>query len=73
MRVFPATSLAIEFCKIASFSGSVYAVASSRITIGASLSIALAIEIRCLSPPERCPPAPPTIVSNPFSSCMIKS
>ena len=46
---------------------------SSRITIGASFSIALAMEIRCLSPPDRCPPAPPTTVSNPFSSCMINS
>ena len=34
----------------ASFSGSTLAVASSRITMGASLSMARAMEIRCFSP-----------------------
>lgn len=39
------------------------AVASSRITMGASLSMARAMEIRCFSPPEREPPPSPNTVS----------
>ena len=42
--------------------GSPFAVASSRITLGAFFSIALAIEILCFSPPERLlPPSPITV------------
>ena len=43
----------MERCITDSFSGSVNAVASSKITIGLSFNIALAIAMRCLSPPER--------------------
>ena len=46
----------------ASFSGSVYAVASSRMTMGASFIMARAMAMRWRSPPDRCPPAPPTTV-----------
>ena len=35
--------------------------------------IARAIEIRCLSPPDKCAPLPPATVSNPFSKFIIKS
>lgn len=38
---------------------------------GRVLSIARAMEMRCISPPERCPPPLPTCVSKPFSSPMI--
>ena len=40
------------FFMITSFSGSIYEVASSSMTIGESFNIALAIDILCLSPPE---------------------
>ena len=56
-----------------SFSGSMLAVASSRIMIGASFRIALAMEILCFSPPERVPPPSPIMVSYPLGSAMIKS
>lgn len=46
-----------------SFSGSTLAVASSSMMIGASLRIALAMEIRCFSPPDRLPPPSPITVS----------
>ena len=42
----------IDFWILSSFCGSVNAVASSKITIGAFLRIALAIAIRCFSPPD---------------------
>ncbi len=48
-----------------SFSGSANAVASSSTTIGASFKIARAIMSRCTSPPDRCAPAAPYIVSAP--------
>ena len=60
--VLPATSLPTACSMIASFSGSVYAVASSSMTTGASLSMARAMAMRWRSPPERWPPAPPTTV-----------
>ena len=41
--------------------------------MGASFSMARAMERRCRSPPERCPPPPPTRVSKPFSSPRMKS
>ena len=48
--------------KRATFSGSILAVASSNMIIGASLNIALAIDILCLSPPERLvPPSSMTV------------
>jgi hypothetical protein len=34
--------------------------------IDESLSIALAIDILCFSPPDKCPPPSPTTVSYPF-------
>ena len=46
----------------ASFSVSTAAVASSRITIGASFRIIRAMEIRCFSPPENLTPASPAVV-----------
>ena len=46
-----------------SFSGSTLDVASSKITMGASFNIALAIEILCFSPPDKVEPASPIIVS----------
>ena len=49
--------------EFASFSGSTLAVASSKITMGASLSMARAMERRCFSPPEREPPPSPKTVS----------
>ena len=39
------------------------AVASSRMMMGASFSMARAMAIRCHSPPDRCAPPPPTGVS----------
>ena len=47
------TSSSMARCISTSFSGSRLAVASSRKTMGASESIARAMEIRCFSPPER--------------------
>ena len=41
--------------------------------MGAFLSIALAIAILCLCPPDKSTPLSPTIVSNPFSYDSIKS
>ena len=46
-----------------SFSGSMLAVASSRIIMGASLSMARAMETRYFSPPDSVPPPSPTTVS----------
>ncbi len=47
--------------------------ASSRITIGAFFRMALAMEILCFSPPERCLPASPAEVSHPFPNRLINS
>ena len=57
----------------ASFSGSVNAVASSKMMTGASFKMARAIDIRCFSPPERFAPPYPTFVSYPSGSADIKS
>ena len=46
---------------------------SSKISIGASLRNALAIEILCLSPPESSAPFSPIAVSKPSGSLSIKS
>ena len=72
ISVLPAVSLETERWITASFSGSVYAVASSRMTMGAAFSIARAMEMRCRSPPDRCPPEEPTRVSYPFSRPRMK-
>ena len=42
-------------------------------TIGAFFSMALAIEILCFSPPDKCPPPSPTIVSYPADNPRINS
>ena len=56
-----------------SLSASREAVASSSNTIGASLSIALAIDILCFSPPDKVDPPSPTIVSYLSSNFSINS
>lgn len=56
---FPFVREEIAAWSSASFSGSTLAVASSKITMGASLSMARAMERRCFSPPEREPPPSP--------------
>lgn len=61
--VLPLVSSEIACCIRRSFSGSMLAVASSRMIIGAFLSIALAIEMRYFSPPESVSPPSPTTVS----------
>ena len=58
---------------IFSFSTSSEEDISSKIIIGASFKIALAMESLCLSPPERDAPFSPIIVSYPFSMFPIKS
>lgn len=50
--VFPFVSSDIAAWIRCSFSGSTLAVASSSIIIGASFRIALAMEMRCFSPPD---------------------
>ena len=50
-------------CTLDSFSASKDAVASSRRMMGASFKNALAMEIRCLSPPESSLPFYPITVS----------
>ena len=50
----------IELWILSSFSGAVNAVASSKITMGASFRMQRTIEMRCFSPPERvAPPCQP--------------
>lgn len=44
---FPMYQDKMAFCIKCSFSGTILAAASSKITIGASLSMALAVEVRC--------------------------
>ncbi len=61
--VLPFVSAAMLRWILSSFSGSVNAVASSRITMGAFLSIMRAMAMRCFSPPERRLPASPAGVS----------
>ena len=73
ISVLPFVSSSMERCNLSSFSGSVKAVASSKITIGAFLSIALAIAIRWRSPPESLAPASPAFVSYPSGNLAINS
>ena len=61
--VFPLVSSDMAVWIRCSFSGSTLAVASSSIIIGASFRIALAMEMRCFSPPDRLPPPSPITVS----------
>ena len=63
----------MAFIRSASFSGSTLAVASSSTITGASFIIALAMDMRCFSPPERLVPPSPITVSYPSGSCIIKS
>ena len=58
-----AQSLSLNLCcSLSSFSGSTLAVASSKMMMGASLSMARAMEMRCFSPPESvAPPSPMTV------------
>ena len=41
--------------------------------IGESLSMALAMDILCFSPPDKCPPPSPTTVSYPSGRAFINS
>ena len=63
MTVLLRVSSAMARCRSRSFSGSTLAVASSRMTMGAFLRMARAMEMRCFSPPESVPPPSPTTVS----------
>lgn len=72
-KVFPFVKAAIDLWIYSSFCGSVNAVASSKIMIGTFFKMALAIESRCFSPPDRDLPASPAGVLYPFGCCLIKS
>ena len=61
--VLPAVSWPMACWMSCSFSGSTLAVASSRMTMGASFSSARAMEMRCFWPPDRLLPPSPTTVS----------
>ena len=63
MMVLPRVSSEMADWIRCSFSGSMLAVASSRMMMGAFLRMARAMEIRCFSPPDRVPPPSPTTVS----------
>mmetsp|Transcript_209 Transcript_209/g.280 ORF Transcript_209/g.280 Transcript_209/m.280 type:complete len:87 (-) Transcript_209:2109-2369(-) len=65
--------LSMACCTLCSLSASSAEVASSRITIGGSFSIARAIATLCFCPPESCIPRSPTRVSIPFGNFEIKS
>ena len=54
----------IELWILSSFSGAVNAVASSKITMGASFRMQRTIEMRCFSPPERVAPPVSTAVQS---------
>ena len=71
--VRPSTSVLTARCTSTSFSGSRLAVASSSRTTGASFRSALAMEIRCFSPPDRVEPPSPTIVSYPWGRRRMNS
>ena len=73
MMVLFLVSSSIAFCRRSSFSGSTLAVASSRITMGASFNIALAMLILCFSPPERDAPPSPITVLYPSGSASMNS
>mmetsp|Transcript_21493 Transcript_21493/g.60511 ORF Transcript_21493/g.60511 Transcript_21493/m.60511 type:complete len:136 (+) Transcript_21493:115-522(+) len=76
-----ATTINVRFlrtCSIASWTlfselASSALVASSKMSIDGFLIIALAIAIRCFSPPERRTPFSPTCVSYPSGNLEIKS
>ena len=63
MIVLPRVSSEMACWMRGSFSGSMLAVASSRMMMGAFLRMARAMEMRCFSPPESVPPPSPTTVS----------
>ena len=63
MIVLPRVSSEMACWMRCSFSGSMLAVASSRMMMGAFLRMARAMEMRCFSPPESVPPPSPTTVS----------
>ena len=66
-------SRSIDSCTSFSDSLSSDEVASSRMMIGASLKNALAMAMRCLSPPESDVPCSPMTVSYCFSNALMKS
>ncbi len=68
MTVRPRVSARTAWSVRRSVSASREAVASSRMTTGASLSRARATEIRCRWPPERLPPPAPSAVAQPSGS-----
>lgn len=71
--VLPAISKRIAFCVLASVSGSIALVASSRIRIRGSAIIALAKQINCLCPSDRAEPRSPTSASRPSGMDSIVS
>ena len=71
--VLPLKSRSNACCISVSLSASVNAVASSNTTMGESFKIARAIAMRCASPPDKCLPPSPSIVSYPCGKLMIKS
>ena len=73
MSVLSFTTSEMARSIFSSFSGSANAVASSKMTTGASFKIALASETLCRSPPESALPQSPANVSMPFGSPSINS
>ena len=73
ISVLPHVSSLIAVNNACWFSGSTLDVASSKMIIGASFKIALAIEIRCFSPPDSVEPPSPIIVWYPFGNFSINS
>ena len=70
--VRPSMRFVSAFCTSCSLSVSRELVASSSMSIGAFLNIALAIESLCLSPPESLTPPSPMRVSYPSGSLDMK-
>lgn len=64
MMVLSWVNASIARCNSSSFSGSTLLVASSKMMIGASFSMARAIEIRCFSPPDKVPNGLDTVVGS---------
>ena len=62
IRVLFFVNYLIDLISKCSFSGSTLEVASSKIMIGASFKIALAMDILCFSPPDKVEPPSPTTV-----------
>ena len=71
--VRPFVSWPIAFWIRTSLSASAQAVASSRMTMGESFSMARARAMRCLSPPDSWPPASVILVSSPSGSLSMMS